>query len=386
MPQDCDVLVQWKDGTRNVVRSSELSGVKLNTIYKEGARVKMLYKTKWYYGKVLAVEEPDDNISSDDDDDNIVLSELRSSILKNKMNTDSNSGQTRVTRPLDSDTSSDDDVTLYELSNRLRIRYPTIVNSSQEIVQNKNLDDSDIFQIKNVLYVTFLQTDDDDDDDDDLDGPLTGETCQINKCRRMGIDFCDCGFWLCIIHFAGKNVRCTLHEVNGSDSDTAIIVKKGKITAKMLSTKTKEEQKNSYGRKDIVIQHLPCEFLNCNEEIFAREMKSASSNVAMQMFSYQRGLKVSGVLLIPEQTLRNNNMDGSKPYLGWEQILCRVPGNREMKSASSNVAMQMFSYQRGLKVSGVLLIPEQTLRNNNMDEGLPCIVSKTIETNTNDGY
>lgn len=85
MPHDCDVLVQWKDGTRNVVRSSELSGVKLNATFKEGLQVKMFYKTKWYYGKVLAVEESDDNISSDSDDD-MLLSDLRGSIIKNKMN------------------------------------------------------------------------------------------------------------------------------------------------------------------------------------------------------------------------------------------------------------------------------------------------------------
>lgn len=109
----------------------------------------------------------------------------------------------------------------------------------------------------------FLKADDDDDD-----GPLSGEICQMEKCRKMGIDFCDCGFWLCKVHFAGKNVRCTLHDINSSDSDTATVVKKSKLTKKTLFIKTKEVQRNTCGKKTI-IQNLPCEFKNCKEEIFA---------------------------------------------------------------------------------------------------------------------
>jgi len=51
-----DVLVQWKNGSKNVVCSSELKNIKNNKKLEIGSEVKMLYKNKWYIGKVIDME------------------------------------------------------------------------------------------------------------------------------------------------------------------------------------------------------------------------------------------------------------------------------------------------------------------------------------------
>lgn len=70
-----DVLVRWKNGTHNVVDSSELKTVNCKEI-KLGCSVKMLYKRRWYYGTVLDVESKCE-VTSSDSEDNTPLSKLK---------------------------------------------------------------------------------------------------------------------------------------------------------------------------------------------------------------------------------------------------------------------------------------------------------------------
>lgn len=58
-----DVLVTWRDGTKNVVSTNEIQILKKGEKFQIGVKIKMLYKRKWYYGTISALEDS----SSDDE-------------------------------------------------------------------------------------------------------------------------------------------------------------------------------------------------------------------------------------------------------------------------------------------------------------------------------
>lgn len=75
-----DILVRWEDGTTNVVSSKELKIGRYKR-FRKGSDVKMKYKSKWYKGTILAVEQ-DESIDSESEcdlEDNIPLSKLKTS-------------------------------------------------------------------------------------------------------------------------------------------------------------------------------------------------------------------------------------------------------------------------------------------------------------------
>ncbi|KAG5887536.1 hypothetical protein JTB14_013806 [Gonioctena quinquepunctata] len=73
-----DVLVRWRDGTKNIVSSSELKIT--SRILKVGSKVKMLYKKKWYSGVVIDMEE---NVAAEwSSEDDVPLTNF-SNVLKN---------------------------------------------------------------------------------------------------------------------------------------------------------------------------------------------------------------------------------------------------------------------------------------------------------------
>ncbi|XP_050301671.1 uncharacterized protein LOC126739891 isoform X2 [Anthonomus grandis grandis] len=92
-----DALVLWDDGDKNVVDFKELKCAdKTKSVLDIGCRVKMKYKEKWYYGKIIAteehgsvLEESTETISSDnswDDTDNLPLSKVKEFLLTNLEN------------------------------------------------------------------------------------------------------------------------------------------------------------------------------------------------------------------------------------------------------------------------------------------------------------
>lgn len=74
-----DVLVLWKDGSKNIVNSKELKTVKRPNKINVGSEVKMFYVKKWYYGTVLDIENTlSNNIDSgSSDEDEVPLAKLR---------------------------------------------------------------------------------------------------------------------------------------------------------------------------------------------------------------------------------------------------------------------------------------------------------------------
>lgn len=73
-----DVLVLWKDGSKNIVDIKELKNVKRNNKIKLGSKVKMFYVKKWFYGTVLDIcDKLNKNIVSDNSDDDVPLAKLR---------------------------------------------------------------------------------------------------------------------------------------------------------------------------------------------------------------------------------------------------------------------------------------------------------------------
>lgn len=69
-----DTLIKWKDGTQNVVSSKELIILGKSKMVKTNAKVKMWYSGRWYFGKIMAVEE---KLEDDDSEDDLPLSRFR---------------------------------------------------------------------------------------------------------------------------------------------------------------------------------------------------------------------------------------------------------------------------------------------------------------------
>lgn len=54
-----DVLVEWRNGKRNIVASNELLAVKKGQTFKKDVGVKMYYSKRWYYGKIIGLWQVD---------------------------------------------------------------------------------------------------------------------------------------------------------------------------------------------------------------------------------------------------------------------------------------------------------------------------------------
>lgn len=80
-----DVLVRWRDGFENVVDTSELKTLNQEEI-KVGCSVKMLYKCRWRYGKVIAIEHIKSDVitsrSGFDSEDDVPLAEFQKMLKK----------------------------------------------------------------------------------------------------------------------------------------------------------------------------------------------------------------------------------------------------------------------------------------------------------------
>lgn len=88
-----DVLVIWKDGTKNVVSTSELRLIR-SSEFVVGASVKMKYDNIWYYGKIIATENDNtvysetshvSNLSKNEHSDNSTDEEEPLPVIKNKL-------------------------------------------------------------------------------------------------------------------------------------------------------------------------------------------------------------------------------------------------------------------------------------------------------------
>lgn len=90
---DMDVLVEWTNGTENVVSSAELEAIPpAKTLsLKTGSRVRMNYKGKYYPGTVVATEDDEESLNlspyhqnSSDSDDDLPLANFAVFDKKNK--------------------------------------------------------------------------------------------------------------------------------------------------------------------------------------------------------------------------------------------------------------------------------------------------------------
>lgn len=90
-----DVLVQWRDNSKNVVAANELQTVNCKNL-TVGCSVKMCYVKKWYYGKVLDIQTVSEDSHSFDSEDDVPLANL-----KQTQNT-INLKETERTNPIDS--------------------------------------------------------------------------------------------------------------------------------------------------------------------------------------------------------------------------------------------------------------------------------------------
>ncbi|CAH0550293.1 unnamed protein product [Brassicogethes aeneus] len=64
-----DVLVKWDDGTVNCVNTRCLKTIKKRGKYKIGARVKMFFDEKWYFGSITMVENTANVLTTEDQSD-----------------------------------------------------------------------------------------------------------------------------------------------------------------------------------------------------------------------------------------------------------------------------------------------------------------------------
>ena len=79
-----DVLVQWKDGIKNTVRSNELEIIGKHKM-RVGSKVKMYYIKKWYTGTVIDMET--EEILDSTDSEELPLASLASLIKRGRAET-----------------------------------------------------------------------------------------------------------------------------------------------------------------------------------------------------------------------------------------------------------------------------------------------------------
>ncbi|XP_038063413.1 uncharacterized protein LOC119734128 [Patiria miniata] len=81
-----DLLVEWKDGTQNVVK---LKDVKLlSKKLRKGSRVKMQWGRQTWEGEVIDVEDCSDDLQDSDSDSDVPLAKLRANNTKRTQDTD----------------------------------------------------------------------------------------------------------------------------------------------------------------------------------------------------------------------------------------------------------------------------------------------------------
>ena len=183
-----DVLVEWEDNRRNIVATSELECVDGKT-FREGQRVRMRWKKKYYYGTVKEIIETVSPMIEEIDSDDLPLESVRNMSGKTgKFNSSRENKKTKETKNvhiigLNSD--SEDDLPL------------------SYITQNKE---------KGKLQVTdYAESDSHHDSespfyDSDKDPPYFPDShvknCEVSDCQVEVFSSCHiCQHLLCYNHF-----------------------------------------------------------------------------------------------------------------------------------------------------------------------------------------
>ncbi|KAG5865689.1 hypothetical protein JTB14_032579 [Gonioctena quinquepunctata] len=180
-----DVPVRWRDGTKNIVSSSELKIT--SRILKVGSKDKMLYKKKWYSGVVIDMEE---NVAAEwSSEDDVPLTNF-SNVLKNSKTLQHNNivgAETMMEREPIPEIEITDDFVVEAID----AQHNETVSPSHSI----DMSLSDPFS----GY------------DSDADPPYRA-TCEVYKCKREVFSSCHrCLILLCFDHFENYYDSCNDH-------------------------------------------------------------------------------------------------------------------------------------------------------------------------------
>lgn len=235
-----DVLVEWTNGTRNVVSKKELLVINDNEEIKEGTDVKMFYKKRWYSGTVIDYERSyssDISVISDNDelDEIVPLAKMKRDFFQNKASA---------------------------------IQKDLIIDSCKEEEEEEELvDDPDEHSLSLFSGIENY---------DSFVDPNFSVRCKSKNCRNIGTGICACNMFMCEEH-------CTDHcDHKKSDSDSSTQEnqrprKKMKITkGKLKRTKLIENELlqtkvvNVHKTNDMPPEQSPyCESIHCKDEVFS---------------------------------------------------------------------------------------------------------------------
>lgn len=182
-----DVLVQWKNGTKNVVSSRELKTVKSGVI-SIGSKVKMFYNKKWYYGKVIDLET--------------LVSEVMENSLSQKdfIAPIKVPEQEKVTDIIDfqeESFDSEDNIPLINLINQPNLPMSNI--ETTHFIELQNVQPIDIINEKEHSKPIEFSNNSDSPTDDSTEDPTV--TCEVKTCKKEVFSACPyCQILLCFEH------------------------------------------------------------------------------------------------------------------------------------------------------------------------------------------
>lgn len=243
-----DVIVKWEDGSENCVSTKDIKSVRKgqNNVNRVGAKIKMLYNRKWYYGTVVLTEvdsqhnqvpkqsqQPSNTANSEfSSDDDQPLSNLKTNLVETASNKDDPFYDDEDSRdpdfvlpsnqPRKLSVSSDATVCADDIIFNFQSRStsPSIFTAQNDITKglNPSLDNDQIYlgepETRNECFDTailqHMQV--------DQRSPMTAsendqkQTCEVVGCQKEVFSSCfRCLILQCWDHFVNDDVSCELH-------------------------------------------------------------------------------------------------------------------------------------------------------------------------------
>lgn len=216
-----DVLVLWKNGTKNIVDSRELKLIRCKYL-SVGCDVKMLYDGIWYKGTVIAMEDDESHSEGfSTDSENVPLSKIKQEKANNGQNGDTVYG-VKDGAIQDLSSTDSDDLPLSKLRPIENIRHGGDAEcdstSSEEIPLARYINpisdtvskDQTVPE-KSNSFVSFSITNNEADPTAD---PFYGQ-CELRFCKNDVWSACHrCQKLLCYDHFLEEVSQCSQHGIN----------------------------------------------------------------------------------------------------------------------------------------------------------------------------
>lgn len=211
-----DVIVTWEDGTENCVSLSELQTVNKDKKITLGAKVKMFYEEKWYYGTVTVTETSKgvkilpqkrhrlESSASDSSEDTVPLSVIKKNLKISNDNTGDPCGMSVNNTLQDNHKTSDEIIINYNVEN------DNITYCLPRVTTVIDYEDVDISDLDDPEYRPDILKHQELDLEETHYDRYIPQSCEVNNCQQEVFSSCfHCSILLCFDHFEENISNCT---------------------------------------------------------------------------------------------------------------------------------------------------------------------------------